>query len=230
MRRFGPHAPASGRGACTAVVHPGSSFPSSTTGGFKKTSGNAQTVTQSKDSQRKLSQIRIVQLEGMMGSLLETYRRQRDLRNFLRTQELTIASQLCAVDGQVKRLLHGHDCQSAELARSVYLHHYLVGILDAITSFYERETRRRLGLELFRDVFVRYLRDRFFVPQPEADALFATIGEHPQHPGMRDGYLDGLQALRGGKPPRRLLDWVSVQARPADMAQDGMEFALAASA
>jgi len=165
-----------------------------------------------------------------MGSVLETYRRQRDLRNFLRTQETTIASQLSAVDGQVKRLLDSPECHSGDLARSEYLHHYLVGVLDAITSFYERETRRRLGLQLYRDVFVRYLRDRFFVPQPEADALFATIDEHSQHPGMRDGYLDGLLALRGGKSPRRLLDWVSNQVWPCDRLRPETGFALAASA
>ena len=163
-----------------------------------------------------------------MGSVLETYRRRRDLRNFLRTQELAIASQLSAVDGQVRRLLDSPECHSGELARSTYLHHYLIGILDAITSFYERETRRRLGLQLFRDVFVRYLRERFFVPQPEADALFAMIDE--QHPGVRDGYLDGLLALRGGKSPRRLLDWVSNQIWPGDRMQPESDFALVASA
>jgi hypothetical protein len=166
----------------------------------------------------------------MMGSLLETYRRRRDMRNFLRTQQMTIATQLDAVDGQVKRLLDSPQCHSGDLARSEYLHHYLVGTLDAITSFYERETRRRLGLQLFRDVFVRYLRDRFFVPLPEADALFATIDENSQHPGLRDGYLDGLVALRGGKSPCRLLDWVSNQVWPGDRMQPETDFALAASA
>lgn len=164
-----------------------------------------------------------------MGSLLETYRRQRDLRNFLRTQEVTIASQLSAVDGQLRRLLDCPRCPSGDLARSEYLHHYLVGILDAITSFYERETRRRLGLQLFRDVFVRYLRDRFYVPQPEADALFATIDENSQNPGLRDGYLDGLLALRGGRPPRRLLDWVTNHVWHGDLTLPETDFAFAAS-
>jgi hypothetical protein len=140
-----------------------------------------------------------------VSSLIESYLRQRDLRNFQRSQELTIAAQLSAVDEQVRRLLSQDGCSPAELARSDYLHHYLVGILDAITSFYERETRKRLGLELYRDVFVRYLSNRFLVARREAEALFAAVGAEPQHSGMRDGYADGLQALRGGTP-RRLLD------------------------
>jgi hypothetical protein len=165
-----------------------------------------------------------------MDSVLETYRRRRDLRNFLRTQELAIASQLSAVDGQVRRLLANPDCDAGQLARSDYLHHYLVGILDAITSFYERETRRRLGLKLFHHAFVRYLHHRFYVPGPEADALFETIDEHSQHPGLRDGYLDGLLALRGGKSPHRLVDWVSNQVWFGDRIQPETGFARAASA
>ncbi len=148
-----------------------------------------------------------------MGSLWETYLRQRDLRNFLRTQELTIAAQLCAVDEQLKHLLADDARSASELARSDYLHHYLVGILDAITSFYERETRRRLGLELYRQVFVRYLRERFCMGRHEADFLFARACEDLEHSGLRDGYADGLQALRGGGTPRRLLECFTGQAK-----------------
>jgi hypothetical protein len=146
-----------------------------------------------------------------MGTLLNSYFRHRDLRNFLRAQKLTIATQLSAVDDQVRRLLDRDACSPGELARSPYLHNYLVGILDAITSFYERETRRRLGLELYRDIFVRYLQERFLVARHEADDLFARISEDAQHSGMRDGYADGLQALRGAKPCR-LLDCLAKQA------------------
>jgi hypothetical protein len=150
-----------------------------------------------------------------MGTLLNSYLRHRDLRNFLRAQKLTIAAQLSAVDDQVRRLLDRDACLPAELARSSYLHHYLVGILDAITSFYERETRKRLGLELYRDVFVQYLQERFLVARHEADDLFAGINEETQDSGMSDGYADGLQALRGGKP-RRLLDCLARQSAPGN--------------
>ena len=85
----------------------------------------------------------VVRSEGTrtMGTLLNTYLRNRDLRNFLRAQKLTITAQLSAVDDQVRRLLDRDACLPGDLAHSSYLHHYLVGILDAITSFYERETR-----------------------------------------------------------------------------------------
>ena len=148
-----------------------------------------------------------------MGTLLNTYLRNRDLRNFLRAQKLTITAQLSAVDDQVRRLLDRDACLPGDLAHSSYLHHYLVGILDAITSFYERETRKRLGLELYRDVFVQYLEERFLMGRHEANSLFACISDDTKHSGMSDGYSDGLQALRGGKP-RRLLDCFAKQTAP----------------
>jgi hypothetical protein len=140
-----------------------------------------------------------------MGSLLDFYVRQRDLRNFMRTQEAAIAAQLSAVDDQVRRIIAQGACGRSELGRSIYLHHYLVGMLDAITSFYERETRKRLGLDLFRNLFNRYLEERFLVPRFEADTLFAAVRSNEKDSGMKDGYSDGLLALRG-KPARRLLD------------------------
>jgi hypothetical protein len=164
-----------------------------------------------------------------MDSLLNTYLRQRDLRNFLRAQKVTIARQLSAVDDQIRRLMDGDACLPGEIARSTYRHHYLVGILDAITSFYERETRKRLGLELYRDVFVRYLHERFLMARHEADGLFTRVSEDNPQSGMRDGYADGLQALRGGKP-RRLLDFLMKQSAPGNENAQLPTLAVAAAA
>jgi hypothetical protein len=108
-----------------------------------------------------------------MDSLLSGYLKQRDLRNFARNQALRISGQLGAVDDQVHRIIRDDICSQCELARSTYLHHYVIGVLDSITSFYERETRRRLGLDLYREIFVRYLCARFHISRSEAETLFA---------------------------------------------------------
>jgi hypothetical protein len=154
------------------------------------------------------------------------------LRNFLQTQRSAIATQLSALDGQVRRLLRSEGLPANELARSDYLHHYLVGILDAITSVYERETRRRLGLELYRETFVAYLNQRFLVAKHEAESWFAAISDESRHAGMRDGYADGLLALRGHGSPRRLLDCLERESTPMEYARSlgGMPVAMAASA
>jgi hypothetical protein len=166
-----------------------------------------QIVTYSKDSCRIVPDIGTFLSRGeTMGSLVTTYLRRRDLRNFLQTQRSTIARQLRALDSQVRRLLGSEGVPANELARSDYLHHYVVGILDAITSVYERETRRRLGLELYRDAFVGYLSERFLIARHDAESWFAAISDESRHAGMRDGYADGLLALRGSGSPRRLLD------------------------
>lgn len=167
-----------------------------------------------------------------MGSLLDTYIKQRDLRNFLRAQEINIAGQLSAFDEQVTRILDKGVCPRAELARSEYLHQYLVGILDAITSFYERETRKRLGLALYRETFVRYFRERFFLPRHEAERLFALASERLESGavGMRDGYEDGLLALRGEQRPRRLLDVFAQRAANGNEIPDSAGFPVLAIA
>lgn len=145
-----------------------------------------------------------------MGSFLDTYLRQRDLRSFFRNQQDNIATQLSAVDEQVRQIIERGACPRGELARSAYLHEYVIGILDAITSFYEKETRKRFGLELYREAFVRYLRDRFFLSRHEADTLFAAARACASAEGepraMRDGYADGLLALRNGNRPQRLMN------------------------
>lgn len=144
-----------------------------------------------------------------MGSLFDVYLKQRDLRNFLRNQSDNIGRQLAAVDDQVQRLLDEGICLRGELARSQYLHHYVIGALDAITSFYERETRKRFGLELFRGAFVTYLRDRFMLPRQEAELLFGTASRdllgQTKSGGVQDGYADGLLCLGGKKKPARLI-------------------------
>jgi hypothetical protein len=141
-----------------------------------------------------------------MGSLLESYMRRRDRRNFLRSQGDAIAAQLNAVDEQVRRLLDRHARDRSELGRSHYLHHYLVGTLDAITSFYERETRKRHGFELYRHIFARYLQARFRLKRREADKFFSGIPEDFECAGIADGYADGLQVLRRRNATHRLLD------------------------
>ncbi|MGD0192025.1 MAG: hypothetical protein ABSD74_14895 [Rhizomicrobium sp.] len=132
--------------------------------------------------------------------------RQRDRRNFVRAQGAAITVQLSAVDEQVRKLIDQGACHHEALGRSAYLHQYLVGALDAITSFFERETRKRLGLELYRDIFARYLQERFLLPRHEADDFFSGLCADSAGGGMEDGYADGLKALRRGSPPRRLLD------------------------
>jgi hypothetical protein len=146
-----------------------------------------------------------------MGSLLEGYRKQRDQKNFARNQEFRISGQLSAVDYQVQRILAGDCCSRGDLARSAYLHHYLIGVLDSITSFYERETRKRLGLDLYRGIFVTYLQVRFLVPRGEGEALFAAASENVSHKTnlIEDGYADGLDAMNGGRCAKRLLNHFS---------------------
>lgn len=152
-----------------------------------------------------------------MGSLLETYLKQRDLRNFARNQGARISGQLSAVDNQVHRIIRDEICSHCELARSAYLHHYVIGVLDSITSFYERETRRRLGLELYREIFVRYFCTRFHIPRPDAEALFAEANDKLKGDSglIEDGYADGLDALKGQYRSRRLLDHFSRKRVPA---------------
>ncbi|HEY5048610.1 MAG TPA: hypothetical protein VII49_11395 [Rhizomicrobium sp.] len=168
-----------------------------------------------------------------MGSLLEAYLRQRDLRNFLRTQKLTIASQLSAVDNQIRQILDSDRCRQQSLGRSVYLHRYIIGILDAITSFYERETRRRLGLALYHEAFVGYLHDRFRVSRLEAHHLFVSAIGQPnaetRETGMLDGYTDGLLALGGKTPPRKLFECLTRQIPANDQAPQTVDFAVAAA-
>lgn len=153
-----------------------------------------------------------------MGSLFETYLRQRDRRNFQRAQEPNIACQIAALDQQVRLILDEGAVLRGELGRSVQLHHYLIGMLDSITSFYERETRKRLGLELYHETFVRYLRDRFLLPRYEAESLFisanAALSRESASASMRDGYKDGLLALRGAAKPRSLVN--AFRAQPAN--------------
>jgi hypothetical protein len=152
-----------------------------------------------------------------MGSLLNGYFKQRDLRSFARNQGERISCQLNAVDEQVHRILTNDYCSRGELARSTYLQHYVIGVLDSLTSFYERETRRRLGLELYREIFVGYFRDRFHVSRHEADDLFHAASASASHKNdlILDGYTDGLDALRGGRRVCRLLNHFSRAAAPA---------------
>lgn len=155
-----------------------------------------------------------------MGALIEGYLKQRDLRNFARTQGMRISGQLSAVDEQVHRILAGDYCSCGDLGRSAYLHHYVIGVLNSLTSFYERETRKRLGLDLYREIFVGYLRARFQISRPEADALFQAASQSANRRSdlIRDGYADGLDALKGGCRARRLLNYFSHQAVPAAVA------------
>ena len=151
-----------------------------------------------------------------MGSLFESYLKQRDLRNFARNQGVRISGQLSAVDNQVHRIIRDEMCSQCELARSSYLHHYVIGVLDSITSFYERETRKRLGLDLYREIFVQYLRARFQISRPEAESLFAEASDQLNRESelIGDGYADGLDALRGQYRIRRLLDHFSPKVSP----------------
>ena len=138
-----------------------------------------------------------------MGTLLESYWNQRDLRNFARTQEWTIAAQLRVVDRQAELIIARKACAERDLGRTAYLHDYIMGVLEAITSVYERETRKRLGFELYREVFVRYLKERFLLARAEAEALFRSASSRcdadKDVPGFSDGYADGLLNLRNAK-------------------------------
>lgn len=151
-----------------------------------------------------------------MDSLLSGYLKQRDLRNFARNQATRISGQLGTVDDQVHRIIRADICSRCELARSAYLHHYVIGMLDSITSFYERETRRRLGLELYREIFVRYLSTRFHVPRPEAETHFTEAHDKLSRECalLEDGYADGLDSLKGQYRNRRLLDHFSRKSAP----------------
>ena len=158
-----------------------------------------------------------------MGSILSGYLKQRDLRNFARNQAMRISGQLGAVDDQVHRIIRDDICSQCELARSTYLHHYVIGVLDSITSFYERETRRRLGLDLYREIFVRYLCARFQISRSEAETLFAEASEklNKESGLIEDGYADGLAALRSGCRASRLLNHFSRRvSRTADSPAD----------
>jgi hypothetical protein len=78
---------------------------------------------------------------------------------------------------------------------------------------------------------VGYFRARFHISRPEADALFhaASQSVNRRNDLIRDGYADGLDALKGGCRARRLLNYFSQRsARAADTSADIPELAAAA--
>ena len=164
-------------------------------------------------------------------SIWQRYLKRRDLRLFRRVQGDNIANLLSAVDDEVGRMLKGDLCLKDDLARSPSFHCYCIGVLDAITSLYERETRRRFGLELYRVALADYFRERFVLARADAEALFfAAANACEANPALlKDGYADGLLVLRGAIRIDRLRAHFATP-KPANDEEIGFDAAVAAAA
>jgi hypothetical protein len=131
-------------------------------------------------------------------------KRHLEIRRYRQTQHDRVSSQLALIDAQ----LDACHLPETHSLREGYVYEYILGILDAITSTYESETRRRVGLELHRDVFMAFLRTRLACGRREARRIFnntrAICIGNPLKAGIIDGHSDGLAAMRHGHKPHLL--------------------------